>query len=254
MGSCVRGRHIHHYNFGIALLAIVGAAAVQGDSSTRTHGGLATAYGAGMALIVDELALLLDLQDVYWATDGRKSVDAAVLIIAAGGLYLTAAPFWRAAAREIARTSTDVVTRPAASSGAPSRAPGCDQASPKMNQRVASSLAVQPSSPRSDCNSSARRRPRRPGTPFRRALGGAPGPNRVGRRRGPRPRSRLSMRKTRPPGARQDRTRTRRPKIGAAARARARRRRTRRHRSARLPCEQVGNEVVHIGSGRRACG
>lgn len=107
-GIVVRGRHIHHYNFGIALLAIVGAAAVQGDSSTRTHDGLATAYGAGLALIVDELALLLDLQDVYWANDGRKSVDAAVLVIAAGGLYLTAAPFWRAAAREIARTAGTV--------------------------------------------------------------------------------------------------------------------------------------------------
>jgi hypothetical protein len=108
-GIVVRGRHIHHYNFGIALLAIVGAAAVQGDSATRTHGGLATAYGAGMALIVDELALLLDLQDVYWATDGRKSVDAAVLIIAVGGVYLTAAPFWRAAVREIARTRATAV-------------------------------------------------------------------------------------------------------------------------------------------------
>ena len=108
-GIVVRGRHIHHYNFGIALLAIVGAAAVRGDSDTRTHTGLATAYGAGMALIVDELALLLDLQDVYWANDGRKSVDAAVLIIAVGGLYLTAAPFWRAAAREIARTTETVV-------------------------------------------------------------------------------------------------------------------------------------------------
>jgi hypothetical protein len=108
-GIVVRGRHIHHYNFGIALVALVGAAAVRGDSATRTHVGLATAYGAGMALIVDELALLLDLQDVYWANDGRKSVDAAVLIIAAGGLYLTAAPFWRAAVREIARTAETVV-------------------------------------------------------------------------------------------------------------------------------------------------
>ena len=83
-----------------------------------------------MALIVDELALLLDLEDVYWANDGRKSVDAAVLIIAAGGLYLTAAPFWRAAAREIARTATASSTRPAASSAPASRAPGYDEASP----------------------------------------------------------------------------------------------------------------------------
>ena len=107
-GIVLRGRHIHHYNFGIALLGIVGAAAVQGDSDTRAHTGLATAYGAGMALIVDELALLLDLHDVDRANDGR-SVDAAVLIIAAGGLYLTAAPFWRAAALYTAHTTETVV-------------------------------------------------------------------------------------------------------------------------------------------------
>ena len=104
-GIVIKGRHIHHYNFGIALLGIVGAAAVRGDSDTRLHERLAFAYGSGMALIVDELALLLDLQDVYWATDGRKSVDAAIGVIAVGGVYLSAAPFWHEAAREVARTS-----------------------------------------------------------------------------------------------------------------------------------------------------
>jgi hypothetical protein len=57
-----------------------------------------------VALIVDELALLLDLQDVYWAKDGRTSVDVGILAIAVGGLYFAAAPFWTDAAREFART------------------------------------------------------------------------------------------------------------------------------------------------------
>jgi hypothetical protein len=103
-GILIRGRHIHHYNFGIALLATVGAVAVRGDGIDRLHTRLATSYGAGIALIVDELALLLDLQDVYWANDGRESVDAAVGIVAVGGIYLAAAPFWHEAAREVART------------------------------------------------------------------------------------------------------------------------------------------------------
>ena len=38
-----------------------------------------------------------------------RQKGAAVLIIAVGGLYLTAAPFWRAAAREIAHTTEAVV-------------------------------------------------------------------------------------------------------------------------------------------------
>jgi hypothetical protein len=103
-GIMIRGRHIHHYNFGIALLAAMGAVAVRGDATAREHPVVGAAYGAGMALIGDEFALLLDLQDVYWASDGRKSVDAAVGAIAVGGVYLAAAPFWHDAVREVART------------------------------------------------------------------------------------------------------------------------------------------------------
>jgi hypothetical protein len=103
-GIMVRGRHIHHYNFGIALLAIVGAYAVGGDSAEVRHRRLAIAYGAAIALIVDELALLLDLQDVYWANDGRRSVDVAVGVIAVGGLAVAGLPFWARAWDEIVRT------------------------------------------------------------------------------------------------------------------------------------------------------
>jgi hypothetical protein len=118
-GILIKGRHIHHYNFGISLLATVGAAAVRGDSTDHLHTRLATSYGAGMALIVDELALLFDLEDVYWATDGRKSVDAAVGIVAVGGLYLAAAPFWHDAAKEVARTRPlATATEPAHASAA----------------------------------------------------------------------------------------------------------------------------------------
>jgi hypothetical protein len=39
--------------------------------------------------------LLLDLEDVYWSHQGRKSVDAAIGIIAAGGTFFAGLPFWR---------------------------------------------------------------------------------------------------------------------------------------------------------------
>ena len=103
-GIVVRGRHIHHYNFGIALLAAVGGIAVHGQASARRHPLTATAYGMGVALILDEFALLLDLRDVYWGTEGRASVDVAIGTIAAGGVYLAAAPFWHSVARELGRT------------------------------------------------------------------------------------------------------------------------------------------------------
>lgn len=103
-GIMLHGRHLHHYNLGIALLVGVGGIAVHGQSATRRHPLTAAAYGSGVALIVDELALLLDLADVYWSTDGRASVDAAVGTIAVGGTLLAATSFWQGVAREIART------------------------------------------------------------------------------------------------------------------------------------------------------
>ena len=84
----VGGEHLHHYMWGIGMLAGVGAVAVRGDEKLRRHPVTALAYGAGLALIVDEFALLLDLKDVYWAKQGRISVDLAI-----GGSSLVASYF-----------------------------------------------------------------------------------------------------------------------------------------------------------------
>lgn len=93
-GIKVGGRHFHHYNLGIALLSAVGAVGLRGSEKHRRHPATAIAYGSANALIVDELALLLDLKDVYWASDGRKSVDTAIGVIAAGGTFFAGLPFW----------------------------------------------------------------------------------------------------------------------------------------------------------------
>jgi hypothetical protein len=61
---------------------------------------VAIAYGAGLALIVDEFALLLDLQDVYWAKQGRQSVDLAIGLISTTGTVLAAMPVGRRLRRE----------------------------------------------------------------------------------------------------------------------------------------------------------
>jgi hypothetical protein len=96
----VGGSHLHHYMWGIAMISGVGAVAVRGDERTRRHPAVALTYGAGLALIVDEFALLLDLQDVYWAKQGRVSVDLGVGIVAAGGTSLSAVPILRRLARD----------------------------------------------------------------------------------------------------------------------------------------------------------
>ncbi len=45
-------------------------------------------FGIGAALVLDEFALILHLQDVYWAEDGRTSVDAVFVAIAVAGLLI----------------------------------------------------------------------------------------------------------------------------------------------------------------------
>ncbi len=86
------GEHLHHYLWGIATLAGVGGVAVHGDDERRNHPVVSIAYGCGLALIIDEFALLLDLRDVYWANQGRVSVDIGVGAVAAGGTAIAAAP------------------------------------------------------------------------------------------------------------------------------------------------------------------
>jgi hypothetical protein len=85
--------------WGIGMLAGVGAVAVRGDEKLRRHPVTALAYGAGLALIVDEFALLLDLQDVYWAKQGRVSVDIGIGGSSLIGSYFAGLPVIREVTR-----------------------------------------------------------------------------------------------------------------------------------------------------------
>jgi hypothetical protein len=85
-GIEIGGRHIHHLTFGILGLLGSGYAMVEGIGvrDARRHRNrsraIAAFYGASAALTLDEFALWLDLDDDdYWSSEGRKSVDAAVL-------------------------------------------------------------------------------------------------------------------------------------------------------------------------------
>ena len=95
----VGGEHLHHYMWGIGLVSGVGGVAVHGEDEQRRHPVVAVSYGAGLALIVDEFALLLDLKDVYWARQGRISVDLGIAGICVTGTYFAALPLIRALRR-----------------------------------------------------------------------------------------------------------------------------------------------------------
>jgi hypothetical protein len=79
------GIHVHHLVFGIVLLMLAGFCefALRPDSPWFEI--LAVAFGVGMGLTLDEFALWLHLEDVYWAEEGRSSVDAVILATLMGG-------------------------------------------------------------------------------------------------------------------------------------------------------------------------
>ena len=83
------GVHIHHSVPGIALL-VVGAFIAVGTGTPGVIFGLAAVMiGAGVSLVLDEFALILHLQDVYWSNEGRLSVNLVSLTAAYLGLALT---------------------------------------------------------------------------------------------------------------------------------------------------------------------
>ncbi len=84
------GLHVHHMVFGVVTMVISGGAliAVYEDGSSATGALLATLFGIGAALTLDEFALIFYLTDVYWDEEGRVSVDAVFVAIAVTGLLL----------------------------------------------------------------------------------------------------------------------------------------------------------------------
>jgi hypothetical protein len=81
------GLHVHHLVFGIVLLLATGfALALQPPSPWLEI--FAAGFGIGAGLTLDEYALWLHLEDVYWAEEGRRSVDAVVIATVLGGLLL----------------------------------------------------------------------------------------------------------------------------------------------------------------------
>jgi hypothetical protein len=90
-----RGVHLHHYLWGIKLLAISGGVAIHGADRFRANPLVAAGFGAGAALIVDESALLLHLKDVYWTEKGKVSVLVGTGLIGAVGASFAFIPAWR---------------------------------------------------------------------------------------------------------------------------------------------------------------
>ncbi|HYQ78539.1 MAG TPA: hypothetical protein VEP91_05445 [Solirubrobacterales bacterium] len=76
------GVHLHHLVFGIVTMMVAGAGGFAAFGNSPWTEICAFAFGIGAGLTIDEFALWVYLDDVYWAEEGRSSIDATVIAAA----------------------------------------------------------------------------------------------------------------------------------------------------------------------------
>jgi hypothetical protein len=87
-------RHIHHFVPGIVIAFGSGAAAII-TRDEELEPWLAVPFGVGMGLTLDESALLLELEDVYWTREGLLSVQITLAVMAMLGALALGLRFLR---------------------------------------------------------------------------------------------------------------------------------------------------------------
>jgi hypothetical protein len=85
------GLHVHHLVFGIVMMLLFGFLAIALPHSSPWLELIAAGFGVGAGLTLDEYALWLHLKDVYWAEEGRRSVDAVIVAAVVAALILVGA-------------------------------------------------------------------------------------------------------------------------------------------------------------------
>ncbi|HEV8468057.1 MAG TPA: hypothetical protein VGR46_00505 [Candidatus Limnocylindria bacterium] len=106
-GIAVGPVHIHHMVFGLVLVLAAGVIDLVGLVPRVC----AVLFGVGAALVLDEFALILNLADVYWAPQGRESIDAVVIFAAILLILSLGGTFWAEAWRELTRGERTLARR-----------------------------------------------------------------------------------------------------------------------------------------------
>jgi hypothetical protein len=97
----VGGTHIHHLVWGILLLLICGYVGVAIHPGDPWRDIIAVGFGIGTGLTLDEFALWLNLKDVYWTQQGRRSIDAVLVAAGVSGVLLVGFQGWIDAATDV---------------------------------------------------------------------------------------------------------------------------------------------------------
>jgi hypothetical protein len=110
----VGGTHIHHLVWGICLLLIAGYVGVAIQPASPWHEIDAIVFGIGAGLTLDEFALWLNLRDVYWTQEGRRSIDAVIVVAILSGMVLVGVSAWIDLATEVTDAVISAATTVAA--------------------------------------------------------------------------------------------------------------------------------------------
>jgi hypothetical protein len=84
----IGGVHVHHQVWGILLVLVVGLIEFRYRPDSPWAEVLGALFGVGAALALDEFALWLHLDDVYWSEEGQKSIDAVLIAVVVGAALL----------------------------------------------------------------------------------------------------------------------------------------------------------------------
>jgi hypothetical protein len=98
----VGGTHVHHLVWGILLMLVVGYVTIGIAPGSPGREMLAILFGIGAGLTLDEFALWLNLEDVYWSEKGRSSIDAVIIAATFAGFVLVGLRVWLDLTSEVA--------------------------------------------------------------------------------------------------------------------------------------------------------
>jgi hypothetical protein len=93
-GIETRGVHVHHLVWGIGLMLLSGFLAFAAPLEAPWWHLVAIGFGVGAGFTLDEFALWVHLDDVYWTEQGRSSFDAVICsLVFAALVVLGTRPF-----------------------------------------------------------------------------------------------------------------------------------------------------------------
>jgi hypothetical protein len=88
------GVHLHHLVWGIVLLLVCGFTAFATELESPWWQITSVGFGVGAGFALDEFALWVRLQDVYWSEEGRASLDAVIMATVFAGLVVIGVQPW----------------------------------------------------------------------------------------------------------------------------------------------------------------